>query len=59
MCLPSFENLISEIEAIISVKKDLDPGASCCSNLHQAETYADQILLDEEIGPQSPKVEKE
>jgi len=34
MYLPSFPNLISEIEAIISVKKDLEPGASCSSNLH-------------------------
>jgi hypothetical protein len=33
MYLPSFENLISEIEAIISVKNDLEPGASGSSNL--------------------------
>jgi hypothetical protein len=26
---------MSEIEAIISVKNDLEPGASCCSNLQE------------------------
>jgi len=26
---------MSDIEAIISVKNDLDPGASCSSNLHR------------------------
>jgi len=35
MCLPSFPNLISEIDAMISVKKDLEPGASCSSNLYE------------------------
>lgn len=33
MYLPSFPNLISEIEAIISVKNDLEPGATGSSNL--------------------------
>jgi hypothetical protein len=35
MCLPSLANFISETDAIISVKKDLDPGASCSSNLNK------------------------
>ena len=35
MCLPSLANFISETDAIISVKKDLDPGASCSSNLYK------------------------
>ena len=46
MYLPSFPNLISEIEAIISVKKDLEPGASCSSNLHPIE------ISNEFSGPQ-------
>jgi hypothetical protein len=28
---------MSEIEAIISVKNDLEPGASCCSNLQEED----------------------
>ena len=35
MYLPSFPNLMSEIEAIISVKKDFELGASIPSNLHE------------------------
>lgn len=37
MCLPSFPNLISEIEAMISVKNDLEPGAS--SNLYMEKPH--------------------
>lgn len=35
MYLPSFPNLMSDIEAIISVKNDLEPAGSCSSNLHK------------------------
>jgi hypothetical protein len=43
MCLPSLANFISETDAIISVKKDLDPGASCSSNLNKMPQF-NQII---------------
>lgn len=37
MYRPPLANLISEMDAMISVKNDLEPGASCSSNLSEEE----------------------
>jgi hypothetical protein len=52
MYLPSRQNLMSEIEAMISEKKERLPGASCSSNLHKEASSIQRIL---DSGEQTPK----